>query len=232
MSSGPRRNLSSAIVDDVLASIARGDLAIGDKLPSHRELTGKYGVGHSVVRDAVQHLVTMGLIDVRPGRGSVVVGLDSRVALDDRTVTALLSTEAIEDLYALRRVIEVAVAQQAATVAGPAVLRRLDALHDEFGARVAAGEPIAQLDIEIHRLIAEASQRPIYGRVLDSLTDAMTIARTEASAFKGASATAYEQHGAVIEAIRQGTAAEAGRRMAEHIDTALATLLALRRSRR
>lgn len=227
-----RRNLSHGIVDDVLAAIGRGELTVGSRLSTFSELAERYGVGHSVVRDAMQQLAAMGLVDVRPGRGSTLIGLSSDVALGAETIAAMLSDEALDDLFALRRVIEVESATRAATSIDQDELDELGAIHRDFEEALASGSPVFQLDIDLHRSIALASNRPIFLRVLDSLSDVMASTRLEASKAAGASSMAFEQHGAVLDAIRANDPDAAGARMAEHIDTAHETLLLLRKPAR
>src|SRR6266516_973816 len=60
------------IADDLRAAIQSGELRPGDKLPSIRELTERYGVTHVTADQALRVLKAEGLVDVRRGRGSYV----------------------------------------------------------------------------------------------------------------------------------------------------------------
>jgi len=60
-----RRKLSHQIEERLLAQIQAGDVMPGDSLPSERELMALYGVGRPAIREAMQNLERMGLIEIR-----------------------------------------------------------------------------------------------------------------------------------------------------------------------
>ena len=61
------------MLDQVLAQIRGGSLRPGDRLPSEYELMRMLRVGRSSVREALRGLISLGLVDTRPGRGAVVL---------------------------------------------------------------------------------------------------------------------------------------------------------------
>lgn len=69
------------VVEAFTAAIARGDLALGDRLPSERELARTIGVSRTTVVTAYQELEARGLVRGQVGRGTFVVGGDG--ASDD-----------------------------------------------------------------------------------------------------------------------------------------------------
>jgi DNA-binding FadR family transcriptional regulator len=73
-----RRNLSASIADDLLFKIKSGQYPPGSKVPGEKELMEAYGVGRNTVREAVQSLVTMGYLDVRPRVGARVTSCPDR----------------------------------------------------------------------------------------------------------------------------------------------------------
>jgi DNA-binding transcriptional regulator YhcF (GntR family) len=62
-----RRKLSHSIEERLLARLQSGDMLPGDVLPSERELMTLFGVGRPAVREAMQNLERMGLIEIRHG---------------------------------------------------------------------------------------------------------------------------------------------------------------------
>lgn len=69
----PRKiTLVASIVEQLVENIQNGPLEPGDKLPSERQLIEMLGVGRSSVREALQGLVVMGLVEIRPGQGTFV----------------------------------------------------------------------------------------------------------------------------------------------------------------
>jgi DNA-binding FadR family transcriptional regulator len=57
---------------DIRAAILSGELAEGQALPTEPELSRRYGVSRSVVRDAIRLLIAKGLVEIRRGRGTYV----------------------------------------------------------------------------------------------------------------------------------------------------------------
>src|SRR5215471_4879126 len=121
-----RQTLSQAVSAAVLERIRSGEFGPGDRLPTEKMLMAEYGVGRNSVREAVQALVTLGLVEVRPGRGATVIGIESENALDAETLSALLKEGAVEDLYAFRRLLEVETASCAAQKATETEIEEID----------------------------------------------------------------------------------------------------------
>jgi GntR family transcriptional regulator len=62
------------VASSVRRAIADGVLKPGDRLPTARELAASLSINFHTVRRAYGDLVDEGLVDMRPGRGAVVVG--------------------------------------------------------------------------------------------------------------------------------------------------------------
>lgn len=60
------------IADDLRAQIEAGALAPGQQLPTEFELREHYQASRNTVRDAINRLTTLGLVETRPGQGTFV----------------------------------------------------------------------------------------------------------------------------------------------------------------
>ena len=69
--------LSDKVAEMMLDTILSRRLAVGDRLPSERELGEQFGVSRTVVREAVRALVAKGVIEVRSGSGLRVAAVDA-----------------------------------------------------------------------------------------------------------------------------------------------------------
>jgi GntR family transcriptional repressor for pyruvate dehydrogenase complex len=67
-----RRRIADEIVEALRSQIASGALPHGARLPAERDLANRYGVSGPTVREALQGLNAMGLLDVRHGSGTYV----------------------------------------------------------------------------------------------------------------------------------------------------------------
>ena len=61
--------ISDDVIEQIRASIFRGDLQPGDRLPSERKLAAQFGVSRVTIRDALRVLEAGGLIRVKVGGG-------------------------------------------------------------------------------------------------------------------------------------------------------------------
>src|SRR5579862_2585433 len=64
--------LYEQIVQQIEASIVKGDLKPGDQLPAERDLAQRFGVSRTAVREAVKALREKGLVEAYSGRGTFV----------------------------------------------------------------------------------------------------------------------------------------------------------------
>lgn len=71
------RTLYLQLADSLAREIARGDLALGDRLPSERELARTVGVSRTTIVTAYGELEARGLVRGQVGRGTFVVGGES-----------------------------------------------------------------------------------------------------------------------------------------------------------
>jgi GntR family transcriptional regulator len=61
------------LAEDLLAQIADGTLAVGDRLPTEEQLCAEYGLARGTVRRALGRLDELGLINRRPRAGTTVI---------------------------------------------------------------------------------------------------------------------------------------------------------------
>jgi GntR family transcriptional regulator len=61
------------LAEDLLAQIADGTFAIGDRLPTEEQLCANYGLARGTVRRALGRLDELGLISRRPRAGTTVI---------------------------------------------------------------------------------------------------------------------------------------------------------------
>jgi GntR family transcriptional regulator, transcriptional repressor for pyruvate dehydrogenase complex len=220
-----RRTLSSALADDLLREIRDGKYGVGDSLPTLQDLMAQHGVGYGVAREAMQQLVALGIADIRPKRGAIVLQVDAGAALDDATLAALLSDQAVEDLYELRRLIEVAIAGQAASHVSPPRLSAIREAQARFERAADDGRGATEADVDLHAAIAAASDNMVFIKVLEALRGVLSGVRAQVASYPGATDSARHEHGVIVDAIEAGDEDAARAAMNAHIDTAKAFLL-------
>ena len=161
----PRKiTLVASIVEQLVEHIQSGTLQPGDKLPSERQLIEMLGVGRSSVREALQGLVMMGLVEVRPGQGSYVKSnLHSFIPdLSKPDLSDNLQREMRLQLIEARRMIEVEIAGQAALRAKPQQLDQWRATFADYVLYIGDFSDPRYLaaHADFHLSLADMSQNP------------------------------------------------------------------------
>jgi GntR family transcriptional repressor for pyruvate dehydrogenase complex len=145
----------------------------------------------------------------------------------------LLDDQAVEDLYALRRLVEVAVAGQAAERAARSEIAAIGAAHERFRLALEGERPPTEADIAFHRAIAVAAHNAVYVVVLDTLAEALAVVREEQAAAAPESVReALDEHAAVLEAIDAGDPERARLAMTRHLEKATRGMRQARSRRR
>lgn len=167
-----RRKLSHDVYDRLLARITGGEIAVGEYLPSERELMQSFQVGRPAIREAMQTLHRMGMITISHGERARVLAPDARSMLGQITETArhILSTspQSLADLKDARIFFEVGMARQAAARATPA---HLDLLEARLAEQEAAGQDFAgflHADIAFHLEISRIAGNRIFEAVSEA----------------------------------------------------------------
>lgn len=173
-----------AIVDQITSSIQLGTYVPGQQLPSERELADSFDVSRVVVREAMRHLESRGVVEVRHGSGSYV--RDTEKPTLTREVTLLLELEAasLMELYSVRQSLETLAASLAAENASEEQLAALDEALEDLERLRANGirdlEEYQQLclkDSEFHMLIADASGNSALRHLLGAILPLIVAGR-------------------------------------------------------
>ncbi len=106
-----RTSLAQTLARQILEGITSGRLAVGEQLPSESELKAQFGVGRSTVREALNGLVLLGVLEIRHGQGAFV---RQSVPLNSLALEEVMRRSMSEQLMESRDAIEVVVARYAA----------------------------------------------------------------------------------------------------------------------
>lgn len=214
------------VAERLVADIAAGRLAPGERLPSERDLARRLQVGRASVREALAALQNEGLLETRPGSGSFVVA-DARARARRRRATALPHDASPSDLLETRALLEPAVARLAATRADAqpdpeavALLDAMDEVLDVSDGRARAAWSDA--DRLFHRRIAALTGNPVVLALADVVAARMDEPlwrrlRDESVATPGRIRLHAAEHRMIHEAIVEGDGAAAELYAAQHI---------------
>lgn len=147
------------IVGDALQqAIMERQLKFGDALPTEGSLAEQFGVNRSTVREGIRHLEQQGLVE-RHGKKLIVTRPSSSIVGDQMSKVLMLHDVTFQELWDMEMALEPLAAQLAAKNIDKKVLRLLEQNLENTDKAITVGDRdnITHLDVEFHRLIAEAA---------------------------------------------------------------------------
>ncbi len=198
--------------------IAEGRLKPGDKLPPERELASALGVSRTSVRDAIRTLQMAGLLEPRQGEGTVVRELSTKILVAPIASALLARKDLLADLIAVRKMIEPAMAREAAKHATPDEIRHMETILARQAARLEAGGLAIEEDSAFHDMIARASRNQVVLKVIDVLMDLLREGRERSLQVRGRPQRSLRGHRQILDAIRRRDGEAAARAMLNHLE--------------
>jgi DNA-binding FadR family transcriptional regulator len=203
---GLPKNLHAHVVDELGARIVRGDYATDAALPIEELLASELGVSRTVVREAVKVLAQKRLIHVRPRTGTRVCAPELWNQLDPDILRWRFAGEfdpkLVADVVDLRRIIEPAGAELAATRATPQQLETIAQALQEMTQETKVEAHIAA-DLRFHLGILDATNNELLRGFRHSLAGALGFAIRFTTLTKDHGRSTLSIHAQVYEAIKR-----------------------------
>ena len=138
--------LADQAYDRIADAIVRGELPAGSKI-TEKGLRERFGIGRGPLREALRRLVA---------EGALTLSASGRVA------TPELSNDRIEELAALRALLEVELASRALPRAHMALIDRLESIHANISMNVKKHDAVGYIrtNLEFHRTLYLRAQAP------------------------------------------------------------------------
>ena len=147
----------NAVIQGIRDLINYKNLEPGDKLPSERMLSEKFGVSRSVIREAIQKLEFYGLLVSKPQSGTFVANIGI-IALNGMIEDILrLSDPSFKSLVETRILLELKTVRLAALRRTEEELDLIKEALNAYTKKVLDGEDAVQEDLLFHLAIAKAS---------------------------------------------------------------------------
>ncbi|MDR1058350.1 MAG: FadR family transcriptional regulator [Treponema sp.] len=211
-----KTNLYEQIAETLEQAIIGSEIK-AEKLPSEQELSKRFDVSRTVIREALKVLKERGLIRSRNGGGSYVSkpGAGTISSAINRIVQ--MDNISNDDLHNLRLIMETAGARLAALNAGPEETEHLEDILEQMADESLPLEKRISLDADFHISIARASGNELLGVFVDIMTlllkHYMSLGVFDGPRIRGA----HRQHKRVLEAIKSRRSGKAERAIYDHL---------------
>jgi GntR family transcriptional repressor for pyruvate dehydrogenase complex len=227
-----RRSGSDRLTEEIVELIRREGLAAGDRLPALPALAARLSVATPTVREALQRLQAIGVVDIRHGSG-VYVRRPARRMLVSNPYRGELNAGLILDLLDARAVIEPQLALLAAGRCTAAAARKLAAtLAQAEQALEGQDALLSDLNMDFHRSVAGLAGNAVLEQILEALLDLYANERMVILQLFDNRERDHREHVEIFDALRARDGDRAAECMRTHLEGVRAVLARRLRSSR
>jgi GntR family transcriptional repressor for pyruvate dehydrogenase complex len=197
--------------------ILQGELRSGDRLPTERELAEQFHVSRTAVREAMKILAQKGLVDMRPGRGTIVIDGAHEAMQDSIGLVMRLKLGEVggsDNLVEVRGILETEIAALAAVRATEkeiAAMREAIATMDE---NLNNADAFIAADNRFHEALAQATQNALIMMLINSIVNLLSEQRKQVFQVEGGPQRGQIHHKRILDNVirREPEAARAAMR--------------------
>ncbi|MGH6860869.1 MAG: FadR/GntR family transcriptional regulator [Phyllobacterium sp.] len=217
----PAARLSAVdrVVEQIRTLIGTRSLAVGDPLPTERELCAMFGASRNTIREALRVVKTYGFIDTQTKTGAVISDRSHEAIRELFAFQLQLSPASFLDVQSFRRIVEVGLGDQVLQSASDADFDALDAINCRILDATSAQEA-ADCDFAFHfALIELTGNRTLtetYRLLKPVISHVMTVGKKNASLLS----ETRRAHGEIIGAMRSRDRIAYAYLMSRHLEFA------------
>lgn len=226
MKSIEKVSIIDSVVSNIKELIISKEVAIGEKLPTEREICEQLNVSRSTVREAYRVLQAMGFVKIKHGKGAFVAKNEED---ELNNVLNWFSENEIEiaDLMEVRMAMEPLAIKLAIKRSTDKELdqlvKNLKKIQENFNEATEAGDilKLEILDNAFHNSIIMATRNKLLNSIYEKVSRAIMEYRVKIFSIKQNTKNAYHAHEKIIDAISKKDINQAVISMSAHVDEAL-----------
>ncbi|MEY8780403.1 FadR/GntR family transcriptional regulator [Allomuricauda sp. XS_ASV26] len=217
LTKGENTDVQQAIIAGLRDYIEYKNLEPGDKLPSERMLSEKFGVSRSNIREAIQRLEFYGILKSRPQSGTFIADI-GRVAMKGMIDDILkLEEPSFKSLVETRILLELKTVKLASLRRTEKDLINMRETLDAYKEKVMNGQDAVEEDLLFHLAIAKASKNSTMNTFMLIITpEIITNFEKYHVCDKNQSKMAIKEHEDIFEAIKDQDPQRAREKMKIH----------------
>lgn len=218
----PKR-VSDQVFEQLKDVIFKGKLKPGDQLMTERELAQSMGVSRPTVREAINKLVVMGLVEHRQGQGTFVNSPADNAQKNPLAAVIDGHDVSLQELLEVRLGLECNAVAMAARRATEEDISELEKSLEKMVAEIEKGEEElgSDADLSFHMAIAYATKNTVQIHIMRSFYDLLFFGIKQNLQHlytePGNLDRVIEQHKAIVDAIRRRDPDDAYEAMRKHI---------------
>lgn len=217
-----KKKLPEKVIDEIRHLLESGQLKIGDKLPNQNILALELGVSRTSLREGMRMLDLLGVIEQRPGYGTVIRRMIPELHTEGRDLALLSDADATFELLEAREIIECGAIRLAAVKATESQIERLFELVKKMSQHLKEDNDQAyrKLDYAFHEFIATAAGNRFLQEPANALSKYVQQFIDENTLLlPGSLKDSQQYHQSMCEAIAERNPDRAEKEMRRHIQT-------------
>lgn len=216
-----RENLSRQVFEQLKSQILRGQWKPKEKIPSENKLAEMLNVSRVTIREALQTLVTLGLLEKKQGEGTFVKEISGEAYVDALLPTLVnMNRSNSAMVHEYRKIIELGsidLVVERATEEDIVELKKIVKNMEDFRNNL---DDFAMEDLNFHLTISEITKNPIIEKASYLMIDYLKPAMVSVIKSMGPEDGIY-YHKKIIKAIEEKNKEKAREIMKKHIDNNL-----------
>ena len=152
-----KKSLVDKIESSLVELLSSKEYTVGTVIPKEMELAGQLGVSRTVIREALSRLRTRGLIESRKKRGSVITSPNIISVIEQGMNPEILDDETLKDIFEMRLMLEVGMADFIIKRVKPADIVELKAILDRSAIMTPPNSFPIEEEIAFHSKLYEIS---------------------------------------------------------------------------
>ncbi|MDS9469112.1 FadR/GntR family transcriptional regulator [Paracoccus sp. MBLB3053] len=173
------RSSHARVVEELGSAIVVGDFAENSTLPGDQQLSGRFGVSRSVLREAMKTLAAKGLVRAKTRVGTRVNPREKWNFVDSDVISwkmqSGMDSEFVDHLRDMRLAFEPAAARLAALNATSDEIVNLFSIAARIDNPAHTRESVAQEDLNFHLAVAAMSRNPFMRSVTTLIEAALAV---------------------------------------------------------
>ena len=205
------------VARSILDLIRQGVWKAGDQLPAEKELMDRLAVGRSTVREALQVLSTLNVVQATAGHGTFVKAPTSADLFRPDLMAFLIGNSVALELLEAREMIEPQCVRLACIRGSEADFDKVEQVLEAHENAHEKGLPVGDSAARFHVLLAEASGNQVAASFMRSILDVLMRRGRRIDHVPFYRKQELEEHRAIFEIVKERDPDRAAEAMLHHI---------------
>jgi len=214
-----KTNLCDYVVSQVKNLVIKGELKVGDKIPTERDLCTLFDVGRSSVREALKVLELQGLVR-REKIGTFITADFSHIFEDTLTMQILLSDDPPHEIYETRLILEKEIIKLAARRRTEEDLEKMaEQLRKmENAIKDKDKDMFIKADFQFHIVVAESAKNSTLFNFYNTISDLVFKVQKQVAHDETVLKASFGFHKKILELISKKDSKGAASVLKEHLE--------------